>query len=182
MTEFLDGVTELSDGEIEHSTIDAGMWTVSKMWDSGLAHRDIKPANILVGSERVYVIDHAFGEIRPSPWRQAIDLANMMLAFSIHFSPDVVYERASEHFSQTELAEAFAATGGVTIPGELRQALRDRRPDALDEYRRLAPSHPPIRIQRWTRRRLLVLVGLSLAAAAAVWLVALNRSIAGQLL
>ncbi len=182
VTEFLEGVSELSDGEITHPTIDAALWTVSKMWDSGLAHRDIKPANILVGSERVYLIDHAFGEMRPSPWRQAIDLANMLLALSIHSPPKVVYERASEHFSQMELAEAFAATRGVTIPGELRQAMRDRCPEALREFRSLAPPHPPIRIQRWTRRRLLVLVVLALSAAAAVWLVALNRSIVGQLL
>jgi tRNA A-37 threonylcarbamoyl transferase component Bud32/membrane-associated phospholipid phosphatase len=182
VTEFIEGAQELSDAEIGAETIDDAMWTVNKMWDLGLAHRDVKPANILVGSGQVYLIDHAFGEIRPSPWREAIDLANMMLALSMHFPPEVVYERASEHFSQDELAEAFAATRGVTIPGELRSALKNADGDRLAEFRALAPPTPPIRIQRWTRRRIMVFAVLLGSAAAALWLVALNLRIVGTLL
>ena len=42
------------------------------MWDAGLAHRDIKPANLLVRDGRLLLIDVAFAEVRPTPWRQAV--------------------------------------------------------------------------------------------------------------
>ena len=53
------------------------------MWEIGLAHRDIKPANLLVRDGTLFVIDTAFAEVRPSPWRQAVDLANMMLVLGL---------------------------------------------------------------------------------------------------
>ncbi len=182
VTEFLDGVAELSEAEVDVATIDAGMWTIKEMWDRGLAHRDIKPANLLVDSGNVYLIDHAFGEIGASAWRQAIDLANMMLAFSVHLPPDVVYARARRHFSSEQIAEAFAATRGVTIPGELRAALKGLDFDAITAFRDLGPPLKPIRIQRWTRRRLISVAMLVAVAVAGIWLVALNRAIVGQLL
>ena len=129
----------------------------------------------------MYLIDHAFGEIRPTPWRQAIDLANMMLSLSVHFPAEIIYERASEHFSQAELAEAFAATRGVTIPGELKAALRTNNNASLDTFRELAPPREPISIQRWTRRRVLVLGALALAGFGLVALVIVNVTVAGRL-
>jgi tRNA A-37 threonylcarbamoyl transferase component Bud32 len=182
VTEFLDGVTEMSDAVVDESVLDSAMWSVSKMWDRGLAHRDIKPANVLVSRNGIHLIDHAFGEIRPSPWRQAIDLANMMLSLAAHLPAAVVYERARDHFTDDEIAEAFAATGGVTIPGELRNTLSRMDHDALAEFRALVPQRAPIRIQRWTRRRVMALVGLLSLAAVAAWLLVLNRSIVSGLL
>ena len=182
VTEFIEGASEMSDAELSPEAIDEAMWTVSKMWDAGLAHRDIKPANVLIGAGRVFLIDHAFGEIRPTPWRQAIDLANMMLALSIHFPPEVIYRRASDHFSQAELAEAFAATRGVTIPGELKAKLKQVEGDPLAAFKDLAPPRDSISIQRWTRRRIRVMGSLAFVAAALLLLVILNLSIVGQLL
>ncbi len=40
-----------------------------------LAHRDIKPANLMVRDGHIVLIDVAFAELRPTPWRQAVDLA-----------------------------------------------------------------------------------------------------------
>ena len=40
----------------------------------GSAHRDIKPANLLVRDGQVFLIDAFFVQVRPSPWRQAVDL------------------------------------------------------------------------------------------------------------
>jgi membrane-associated phospholipid phosphatase len=79
VTEFFDGATELGEAEIDQCVIDDGLGIIRKLWDAGLALRDIKPANLLVRDSRMLVIDVAFVESRPSPWRQAVDLANMML-------------------------------------------------------------------------------------------------------
>ena len=74
--------------------IDDGLGIIRKLWDAGLAHRDIKPANLLVRDGRMLLIDVAFVEARPSPWRQAVDLANMMLCLALRSSPEQVYQRA----------------------------------------------------------------------------------------
>src|SRR3712207_7998983 len=80
------------------------------MWELGVAHRDIKPANLLVRDGRLVVIDTAFAEVRPSPWRQAVDLANMMLVLGLRTDAERVYRRARLQFTDEEIAEAFAAT------------------------------------------------------------------------
>src|SRR5437773_2795586 len=79
VTEFFDGATELGEAEIGDPVIDDGLRVIRKLWDAGLAHRDIKPANLLVRNDQLLLIDVAFAEARPTPWRQAVDLANMML-------------------------------------------------------------------------------------------------------
>lgn len=182
VTEFLDGVAEMSDAAVDSATVDSAMWSVSKMWTAGLAHRDIKPANVLVGDDGIAVIDHAFGEIRPSPWRQAIDLANMMLSLSPHLPSSQIYASACEHFTTGEIAEAFAATHSITIPGELRTALKELDHDPVQEFRDLAPPRKPISIQRWTRRRVFAIAGLLAVAGVVVWLIWLNQSTVSGLL
>ena len=57
------------------------------------------------------LIDVAFVQVRPSPWRQAVDLANMMLVLAVRTDAERVYERALRFFTPDEIAEAFAATG-----------------------------------------------------------------------
>ena len=91
------------------------------MWEIGLAHRDIKPANLMVRDGTLFVIDTAFAEVRPSPWRQAVDLANMMLVLGLRTDAERVYQRARRQFSDEEIAEAFAATRGLTMPSQLRR-------------------------------------------------------------
>jgi tRNA A-37 threonylcarbamoyl transferase component Bud32/membrane-associated phospholipid phosphatase len=163
VTEFLEGGVEITEAEVDEGVIDAALAIVRIMWDAGLAHRDIKPANLLVRDGRVFLIDPAFGEIRPSPWRQAVDLANMMIVLALSTGPDQVYLRALEHFSPDEIAEAFAATRSVTIPSQSRNLLRRQRrerKDILARFRELAPPRRPIAIQRWSLHRL----GLTFAA------------------
>ena len=64
------------------------------MWDVGLAHRDIKPANLMVQDDELRLIDVFFVQVRPSPWRQAVDLANMMLVLALRTDAPRVYEHA----------------------------------------------------------------------------------------
>jgi hypothetical protein len=103
----------------------------------------------------MFLIDVAFGEIRPSPWRQAVDLANMMIVLAIRSDPERVYERALRQFTPAEIAEAFAATRGVTMPSQSRSILRKQRLDIVTRFRELAPKRPRIPVQRWTWRRAL---------------------------
>jgi serine/threonine protein kinase len=126
----------------------------------GLIHRDIKPANLLVRDGAIVVIDTAFAEVRPSPWRQAVDLANMMLVLALRTDARRVYDRAVRQFTDEEIAEAFAATRGLTMPTQLRRMLRQQGRDLHAEFLGLLPYRlPPVRIQRWSWRR----VGLTIA-------------------
>lgn len=172
VTEFLEGGTEITEAEVDEGVIDDALATIRRMWELGVAHRDVKPANIMVKDGKIVMIDLAFGEIRPSPWRQAVDLANMMLVLALQTDPDRVYERALKFFSPEEIAEAFAATRSVTMPSQSRALLKQDRKagrDILARFRELAPPHRPIAIQRWSVRRvaltLMVVAGLLVGLA-----------------
>jgi tRNA A-37 threonylcarbamoyl transferase component Bud32/membrane-associated phospholipid phosphatase len=172
VAEFFDGAKEAGDAEIGEDLIDQGLLIVRQLWEAGLAHRDIKPANLLVRDGRMLMIDSAFAEVRPSPWRQAVDLGNMMLVLALRSDVPTVYARARRQFSDSEIAEAFAATRGLTMPSQLRKMIRDLGRDLHAEFTRTLPEqHPPIRIQRWTIRRVLLLIGVLLLALLASQLV-----------
>jgi tRNA A-37 threonylcarbamoyl transferase component Bud32/membrane-associated phospholipid phosphatase len=160
---FLERSQELTDAEVDDGVIDQALALIRKMWDAGLAHRDIKPANVMLSGGRVVLIDVAFGTVRPSPWRQAVDLANMMLILGLRTDADRVYERALLQFAPDDIAEAFAATRSVTMPTQSRSSLallkRQQGIDVLKEFRRLAPNTEPISIQRWSPRRLRLTAG-----------------------
>jgi membrane-associated phospholipid phosphatase/tRNA A-37 threonylcarbamoyl transferase component Bud32 len=155
VTEFFDGAVELGEAPVDEEIIDDGLGIIRKLWDAGLAHRDIKPANLLVRDGRVLLIDVAFVEARPSPWRQAVDLANMMLCLALRSSPERVYERALRQFTVAEISEGFAAARGLALPSQLRRMLREESRDLHAEFIKLLPAPPqPIRIQRWSLRRI----------------------------
>jgi tRNA A-37 threonylcarbamoyl transferase component Bud32 len=166
VTEFFENAREIGDLErVDDAIIDDGLRIIRRLWDAGLAHRDIKPANLLVREGRVHLIDVFFTEVRPSPWRQAVDLANMMLVLATRSSPEQVLRRARLQFNDDEIAEAFAATSGITMPSQLRKAMRDQGRDLHAEFLRLLPEWaPPIAIQRWSIRRVGLMAGVVLLA------------------
>ena len=147
-----------------------------------LAHRDIKPANLLVRDGRMLLIDVAFVESRPSPWRQAVDLANMMLCLALRSDPRLVYERAQRQFSVEEITEAFAATRGLAMPSQLRHMLRAQGRDLHAEFLDLLPERPaPISNQRFSLRRLGLALSVLLVLAVVVpafvgWAVQTDRA------
>lgn len=154
VAQFFDSAQEVGEAEVDDSIIDQGLTIVRRMWEIGLAHRDIKPANLLVRDGTLLLIDTAFAEVRPSPWRQAVDLANMMLVLGLRTDAERVYRRARLQFSDEEIAEAFAATRGLTMPSQLRRMLRQQGKGLHADFVRLLPFRlPPVRIQRWTWRR-----------------------------
>jgi tRNA A-37 threonylcarbamoyl transferase component Bud32 len=181
VTEFFDGATELGEAEADPQVIDDGLGIIRKLWDAGLAHRDIKPANLLVRDGRMLLIDVAFVESRPTPWRQAVDLANMMLCLALRSDPEQVYERAKRQFTVEEITEAFAATRGLAMPSQLRHMLRAQGRDLHAEFLGLLPERPaPISVQRFSLRRLglalLVLCGLLIVVPLLVnWAVRTDR-------
>jgi tRNA A-37 threonylcarbamoyl transferase component Bud32/membrane-associated phospholipid phosphatase len=155
VTEFFDGAVELGEAEVDDQVIDDGLGIVRRLWGTGLAHRDLKPANLLVRDHQVLLIDVAFVEARPSPWRQAVDLANMMLCLGLRSSPERVYERALRQFNTKEISEGFAAARGLALPSQLRRLLRAQGRDLHGEFLRLLPAPPrPVSIQRWSARRI----------------------------
>ena len=128
VTEFHTGAVEIGEADVDDTVIDQGLQLVRTLWDAGIAHRDIKPGNLMVRSGELLLIDVAFVQVRPSPWRQAVDLGNMMLVLAVRTDPQRVYRRARRYFTEADLAEAFAATRGAASPTELRAFIkRDQR-------------------------------------------------------
>jgi tRNA A-37 threonylcarbamoyl transferase component Bud32/uncharacterized membrane protein len=175
--EFFTGAEEIGKAEVNDEVIESGLLLVRRLWDAGLAHRDVKPANLMVRDGKVLLVDAFFVQVRPSPWRQAVDLANMMLCLALRTDARRVYRHALRHFSEDEVAEGFAATRGVASPSQLCALLRQDGRDLLGEFRALAPHRPPVAIQQWSVRRLgLGLLVLALAVLAAL-LVARNWTV-----
>ena len=153
VTEYFDGAAEIGDADLDDQLIDQGLALIRALWDAGIAHRDIKPGNLMVRDGQLLLIDVAFAQVRPSPWRQAVDLGNMMLVLAVRTDPARVYRQALSYFTEAELAEAFAATRGVASPTQLRAFIKRDPRDLLAEFRTLAPQRQPIVLQRWSIRR-----------------------------
>ena len=162
VTEFFEGSKNLGDSQIDDVAIDEGLQLIRTLWDIGAAHRDVKPANMLIKDGHLQLVDVSGLEIRPSSWRQAVDLANMLLTLALQTDADRVYARATAFFTPEEIAEAFASDVGLAVPTELSSKLKaDGRP-LSERFKELAPAEAPISIQRWSGRR------LALTAIAAV--------------
>lgn len=166
--EFFEGAREIGEVDVDEGVVDEGLSLIRKLWDAGLAHRDIKPANLMVRDGQVLLIDVFFAQVKPSPWRQAVDLGNMMLVLAVRSDVDLVYRRALRFFTADEIAEAFAATRGIASPTQLRAFMKRDPRDLLGQFRALAPDRRPIPIQRWSIRRVLLALGMLLAFTIAV--------------
>jgi tRNA A-37 threonylcarbamoyl transferase component Bud32 len=166
---FFEGAREVGDVQLTDDEIDDGLRIVRRLWEAGVAHRDIKPSNLLVQDGRLLLIDVAFATVRPTPWRQAVDLANMMLTLALSSSAERVHERALLQFAPDDVAEAFAATRSLTVPSQLRARLKTDGRELPRRFRELAPRRPPVAIQLWSVRRALVTLSV---VAGAVGLVA----------
>ena len=164
VTEFFTGAAEIGDADVDDEVIDQGLLLVRKLWDAGIAHRDIKPGNLMVRSGQLLLIDVGLVQGRPSPWRQAVDLGNMMLVLAVRTDPETVYRRALRYFTPDELSEAFAATRGMASPTQLRAFMKRDPRDLPAAFRALAPPRTPIVLQRWSIRR----VGLATAMLGAI--------------
>ncbi len=179
--EFFGGAQEIRNAKVDDRIIDDALRVVRRMWDAGLAHRDIKPSNIMVRDGKVLLIDVAFAAVRPTPWRQAVDLANMMLTLALASTPDHVYERALNVFAADDVAEAFAACRSVTIPSQLRSLMRADGRDLTSRFRQLAPARRPVPVQLWDIHRVGITAALLTALVTAVALLGASLRMGGLL-
>jgi hypothetical protein len=131
----------------------------------------------MVRDGNLKLIDVFFVQVRPSPWRQAVDLANMMMVLALRSDPERVYERALRFFTPDDIAEAFAATRGVASPTQLRTMMKGEGRDLAAEFRSLAPERAPMRIQRWSVRRIVLTVAVLVAAFMAIGLTLSNWAV-----
>jgi tRNA A-37 threonylcarbamoyl transferase component Bud32 len=177
VTEFFKGSVEISEAEVDDRVIDGGLRLIRELWDAGLAHRDIKPANLMVRDGEVLLIDVFFVQVRPSPWRQAVDLANIMLVLALKSDAKRVYEAALKYFTADEIAEAFAATRGVASPTQLRNEMKKDGRDLVTEFQALAPQREPIKIQRWSVRRVALTAWVLLLSLFTLLLIVSNWSV-----
>lgn len=164
ITSFIDDAVEVLDAPVDDAVIASGIALIRSLWDAGVAHRDIKPSNLLVRRGELFLIDVFFCQVRPSAWRQSVDLANMLMLLALGSDVDRIYQAALCRFTPDDVAEAFAATKGVTVPSQLRtMVMADPRP-LPKEFSTRAPDRSRIPVQRWTVRRV-VLTGILVAVA-----------------
>jgi tRNA A-37 threonylcarbamoyl transferase component Bud32 len=156
VSELVPDSVELLDSALDDEVIDDALRQIRQLWTVGAAHRDIKPSNVLARDGRVYLVDVSFGELRPSRWRQAADLANMLLTLALVVDPERLVQRALAQFEPEELAEAFATTSSLTMPRQLARRLAEAEGDLVQRYQELVPEHRHIRVQRWSLRRVLL--------------------------
>jgi membrane-associated phospholipid phosphatase len=173
VTEFADGALELGDPNLDvtDGIIDEALQAVRSLWDGGLAHRDIKPSNVMVRGGHVLLVDVGFAELRPSPWRQAVDLANMLLCLALRTDAERVYRRSLAIFTPVDVAEAMAATCSITVPSQLQKAIASDGRNLIVQFAALAPNRPRITIQRWTARRVWLLAASVVAGLVGISLV-----------
>jgi tRNA A-37 threonylcarbamoyl transferase component Bud32 len=164
VTEFFDGAVEIGDAPVDDGVIDQGLALVRTLWDAGVAHRDIKPANLMVRDGQLLLIDVFFVQVRPSPWRQAVDLANMMLVLAVRTDAERVYEHALRYFTPDDIAEAFAAAHGVASPTQLRAVLKQDKRDLVAQFRAMGPPRQKVTLQRWSLKRVGITAGLVILA------------------
>ena len=181
VTELVPDAVEILESGVPEAVLDDALAQVRQLWRAGAAHRDIKPSNVLARGDDVYLVDVSFGELQPSRWRQAVDLANMVLTVGLVAGAQHVVKRAALQFDPDELGEAFAATSSVTIPRQLRRLIASSGTDLVAEFRALLPPHQHIRVQRWSLRRVLLAVGTAGGVLAVTTLIALNLTAGGLL-
>jgi hypothetical protein len=97
-----------------------------------------------------------------------------MLVLALRSDAQTVYAKALAYFTPEELSEAFAATRGVASPTQLRNFMKQDGRDLLQQFRAAAPPRPRVRIQRWSFRRVgLILLTLLVVIAAGAFSVSL---------
>jgi tRNA A-37 threonylcarbamoyl transferase component Bud32 len=181
VTELVPDAVEVLESGVPDALVDDALLQIRRLWAVGAAHRDIKPSNVLAQGARAYLVDISFGELRPSRWRQSVDLANMLLTLALAAGPERVLARAAGSFTEDELAEALAVTGSVTVPRQLQRLIRASGRDLVAEFRGLLPATPRISVQRWSLSRVLLACATVGGLVAATALVGLNLMAGGLL-
>ena len=91
VTEFFAGAIEIGDAVIDDHVIHQGLLLVR---DSGCRIAHGTSSRRPHGARReLLLIDAMFVQVRPSPWRQAVDLGNMMLVLAVRTDPEREYQR-----------------------------------------------------------------------------------------
>ena len=143
VTEFFDGAMEIGDAEVDDDDHRPGPRADPQALGlPGSRTATSSPPTCWCRTGTSQLIDVAFAQVRPSPWRQAVDLANMMLVLAVRTDAERVYERALQFFTPDEIGEAFAAARGVASPTQLRTVMKQDGRDLLAQFRALAPPQP----------------------------------------
>ena len=88
VTEFFDGAEEIGEADVDDDIIDQGLRSFAGSGTPGSRTATSSRPTCSSSDGQVLLIDVGFVQVRPSPWRQAVDLANMMLVLAVRTDAD----------------------------------------------------------------------------------------------
>ena len=165
VTEFFDGAKEIGEADVDDAVIDGRARVDPRSCGTRASPTATSsPPTCSCATARCCSSTSPSCRCARRRGAQAVDLANMMLVLAVRTDAERVYERALRFFTPDEIAEAFAAARGVASPTQLRTAMKEDGRDLLAQFRELAPRDAPIALQRWSVKRVALILGLALGA------------------
>ncbi len=173
--EYIDAqpLAELQPGDVDARVLEDSWDQLAALRKARLAHRGLTAENILVTPKHdVVLVGVRGGEVAATDLHLRLDVAQLMTTLSLAAGPQAAVRSGAAALGPDALLSALPVLQPLVLARTTRKALRRQR-GLLDEVREavvsVAPGEPDVpapdsRIERLTVRKLLLVVGGSVAA------------------
>ena len=163
--DFFDDAVEIGEAEVDEHVIDEGLAMIRQMWDVGLAasgHQAGEPDGAGRRAEADRRLLRPGAALAVAPGRRPREHDARAGAAVGRARPST--RRRSGTSRPTSSPRRSRRRRGVASPTQLRQQMKQDGRDLLAEFRAMAPARRPIAVQRWSFRRVVLIVASLVAA------------------